>query len=112
MKRRILIPINEHKTADEIIAEAFGSPKQEEPKIELQKVDAAKFVFLWENSTSVMDVAIGMQHPSYQGGVSVDDIALAKELAKMIRTVENIPLRELPDERPAVKRRSRLQNFS
>lgn len=112
MKRRVLIPINEHQTADEIIAEAFGSPKQEEPKIELQKVDAAKFVFLWENSTSVMDVAFGMQHPRYTGGVSEDDIALARKLAEVIRTVEDIPLRKLPDERPVVKRSSRLQNFS
>ena len=85
---------------DEIISEAFEEPKQEEPKVELQKVDTAKFVFLWENSTSVMDVAIGMQHPSYQGGVSVDDIALAKELAKVIRTVEQLPLRKLPDHPP------------
>jgi hypothetical protein len=86
--------------------------EQQLTKVELQKVDTAKFVFLWENSTSVMDVAVGMLHPDYMGGVFEDDIALAKELAKVIRTVEKIPLRELPDERPAVKRSSRLQNFS
>lgn len=86
-------------------------PKKKEPKVELQKVDAAKFVFLWENSTSVTDVAFGMQHPRYQGGVSEADIALARKLAEVIRTVEDIPLRELPDERPTVKR-GRIQNFS
>ena len=99
------------RTADEIISEAFGEAKQEEPKVELQKVDAAKFVFLWENSTSVTDVAFGMQHPRYQGGVSEADIALARKLAEVIRKVEDIPLRELPDERPTVKR-GRIQNFS
>ena len=39
------------RTADEIIWEAFSEPKQEEPKVELQKVDTAKFVFHWENSS-------------------------------------------------------------
>ena len=90
----------------------YDPPKQEEPKVELQKVDAAKFVFLWENSTSVMDVAFGMHHPRYAGGVSEDDIALARKLAEVIRTVEKIPLRELPDMRPTVKRGGRVQNFS
>jgi len=112
MKRRILIPTNEHKTADEIIAEAFGSPKQEEPKIELQKVDTAKFVFWWENSASVMQVAICIRDPLYAGAPTMDEIHLARRLAEVIRTVEKIPLRELPDKRPAVKRRGRIQNFS
>jgi len=111
MKRRILIPTNEHKTADEIIAEAFGSPKQEEPKIELQKVDTAKFVFAWENSTSVMEVAIKMREHSCVGA-PLADITLIRKTAEVIRTVEKIPLRELPDKRPAVKRRGRIQNFS
>ena len=111
MKQRILLPINENKTADEIIAEAFGSPKQEEPKIELQKVDTAKFVFAWENSTSVMEVAIKMREHSCVGA-PLADITLIRKTAEVIRTVEKIPLRELPDKPLAVKRRSRIQNFS
>ena len=142
MKRRILIPLDDEIRNDEIerinretqrleeqaahverLGEAIAARYAAEQKlqrvvgqqltrVELQKVDTAKFVFLWENSTSVMDVAVGMLHPDYMGGVFEDDIALAKELAKVIRTVEKIPLRELPDERPAVKRRGRFQNFS
>ena len=86
--------------------------QQEEPKVELQKVDAAKFVFLWENSTSVTDVAFGMQHPHYVGGVSELDIAVARHIAEVIRTVDEIPLRELPDKSPTIKRGGRIQNFS
>ena len=104
-------PIQLTRTADDIDWKPY-EPKKKEPKVELQKVDAAKFVFLWENSTSVTDVAFGMQHPRYQGGVSEADIALARKLAEVIRKVEDIPLRELPDTPPTVKRSSRVQNFS
>ena len=90
----------------------LGPAPNEEPKVELQKVDTAKFVFLWENSSTVTDVAFGMQQPHYTGGVSEDDVALARHIAEVIRTVEKIPLRKLPDQRPTVKRSSRIQNFS
>lgn len=78
----------------------MGPAPKEEPKVELQKVDTAKFVFLWENSSTVTDVAFGMQHPHYTGGVSEDDVALARHIAEVIRTVEKIPLRKLPDHAP------------
>jgi hypothetical protein len=82
----------------QISSGAFDEPKQEEPKVELQKVDTAKFVFAWENSSSVMDVAIKI-HPNYIGA-SMADITLTRKLAEVIRTVEQIPLRELPDHTP------------
>lgn len=103
-------------TADEITSEEFDEPKQEEPKVELLKVDTAMFVFAWENSSSVEEVTLYDQElygPDYQGGISEDDIRLTKEIAKMIRTVEKIPLRELPDTIPMTTiRRGRIQNFS
>ena len=110
-----MIPIdyeNRQRSADEIISEAFGKPEQEEPKVELQKVDTAKFVFAWENSSSVEEVVRRMEHPWYKGAILEDDITKKKILAEVIRQVEDIPLRELPDERPTVKRSSRIQNFS
>lgn len=100
------------RTADEIISEAFGEPKQEEPNVELQKVDTAKFVFHWENSSSVEEFVEAAEADEdstdyYRGGFEY-----YQSLARMIRSVEKIPLRELPDERPTVKRGSRIQNFS
>ena len=93
------------QTADEIISEAFGEPKQEEPEVELQKVDTAMFVFHWENSSSVEDFIEA-------AGADRGSIQYYQALARMIRAVEDIPLRELPDERPTVKRGSRVRNFS
>lgn len=105
-------PIQLTRTADEIIWEAFSEPKQEEPKVELQKVDSAKFVFHWENSSSVEEFIEAAEADEdsteyYRGGFEY-----YQGLARLIRTVENIPLRELPDKRPTVKRSSRIQNFS
>ena len=77
---------------------------KEEPKAELQKVDAAKFVFHWENSSSVEEFV------EYYGDNL--DIEMARKLTEVIRTVENIPLKELPDKRPTVTRSSRVRNFS
>ena len=68
--------------------------------MELQKVDTAKFVFAWENSSSVEEVVRRMEHPQYEGGILEDDIASARKVAEVIRTVEQIPLRELPDHTP------------
>jgi len=77
----------------------------EKPKVELLKVDTARFVFLWESSSSVEEFV--------ERSEDFQQISIASEVAKVIRTVEaGIPLRELPDRRPAVKRSSRLQNFS
>lgn len=93
-----------------------NEPKQEEPKVELQKVDTAKFVFLWENSSSVVEFL----HAAADSGwmdthdlpyIDALDIAGWQKAAEIIRTVEDIPLRELPDKRSTVKR-GRIQNFS
>lgn len=75
-------------------------PKKREPKVELQKVDTAKFVYFWENSSSVEEVVRRMEHPRYKGAILEDDIASTRKLAEVIRTVEQIPLRELPDHAP------------
>ena len=96
MRRKVLLSSND-------IDWKPYEPKKKEPKVELQKVDTAKFVFLWENSSTVTDVAFGMQHPHYTGGVSEDDIALARHIAGVIRTLEKIPLRQLPDHPPKAK---------
>tara|TARA_B100002019_G_C21073977_1_gene500439 strand:- start:120 stop:653 length:534 start_codon:yes stop_codon:yes gene_type:complete len=88
---------------DELIE--LNEPKQEEPKVELQKVDTAMFVFHWENSSSVEDFIEA-------AGADRGSIQYYQALARMIRTVEDIPLRELPDTPPTVKRSSRIQNFS
>ena len=105
MRRKVLLSSND-------IDWKPYEPKKKEPKVELQKVDTALFVFLWENSSSVEEVALGMLHPDYKGGLHEDEISLARKLAEVIRNVEDIPLRELPDKRPTVKRSSRIQNFS
>jgi len=135
MKRRILIPLDDEIRNDEIerinretqrleeqaahverLGEAIAARYAAEQKlqrvvgqqltrVELQKVDTAMFVFHWENSSSVEDF---MEATEADRG----SIQYYQSLARMIRTVEKIPLRELPDERPAVKRSSRLQNFS
>ena len=100
------------RTADEIIWEAFSEPKQEEPKVELQKVDTAKFVFHWENSSSVEEFIEAAEADADSTGYYRGGCEYYQALAKMIRTVEDIPLRELPDTPPTVKRSSRIQNFS
>jgi len=86
-------------------------PKQEEPKVELQKVDTAKFVFHWENSSSVEEFIEAAEADADSTDYYRGSIQYYQSLASMIRTVEDIPLRELPDERPTVKR-GRIQNFS
>lgn len=107
MKRKVLISSNDWKRYE---------LKKEERKVELQKVDTAKFVFLWENSSSVEEFL----HAAADSGwmdmhilpyIDALDIAGWQKTAEIIRTVEDIPLRELPDKRPTVKR-SRIQNFS
>ena len=136
MKRRILIPLDDDEIRNdeierinretqrleeqaahverlgEAIAARYAAEQklqrvvgQQLTRVELQKVDTAMFVFHWENSSSVEDF---MEATEADRG----SIQYYQSLARMIRTVEKIPLRELPDERPAVKRSSRLQNFS
>ena len=96
MRRKVLISSN-----DIDWNRPYWGPKQkEEPKVELQKVDTAKFVFAWENSSSVEEVVRRMEHPRYKGAILEDDIASTRKLAEVIRTVEGIPLRELPDHAP------------
>ena len=113
MRRKVLLSSDDwddkprKRTVEELLADA-----KEKPDVELQKVDTAKFVFLWENSSSVEEVALGMLHPDYKGGLHEDEISLARKLAEVIRTVEAIPLKELPDQRPTVKRGKRISNFS
>lgn len=80
------------------------SNEKEEPKPELQKVDTAKFVFHWENSSSVEEFV-----ENYEDNLTIE---MANGLAKVIRCVESIPLKELPDKRPTVTRSSRVRNFS
>ena len=134
MKRRILIPLDDEIRNDEIerinretqrleeqaahverLGEAIAARYAAEQKlqrvvgqqltrVELQKVDTAMFVFHWENSSSVEDF---MEATEADRG----SIQYYQGLARMIRTVEKIPLRELPDERSTVKR-GRIQNFS
>ena len=93
MKRKVLISSND-------IDWKPYEPKKKEPKVELQKVDTAKFVFAWENSSSVEEVVRRMEHPRYKGAILEDDIASTRKLAEVIRTVEQLPLRELPDHPP------------
>lgn len=90
MRRKVLISSND-------IDWKPYEPKKKEPEVELQKVDTAKFVFAWENSSSVEEVVRRMEHPRYKGAILEDDTASTRKLAEVIRTVENIPLRELPD---------------
>ena len=90
MKRKVLISSND-------IDWKSYEPKKKEPKVELQKVDTAKFVFAWENSSSVEEVVHRLEpfplfHTKRGYGIS-----LARHIAEVIRTVEDIPLRELPD---------------
>ena len=80
------------RTADEIIWEAFSEPKQEEPKVELQKVDTAKFVFHWENSSSVEEFIEAAEADADSTGYYRGGCEYYQALAKMIRTVEDIPL--------------------
>lgn len=77
---------------------------KEEPKVELQKVDTAKFVLYWENSSSVEEFV-----ERYEDNLNIE---MAKGLSDVIRSVERLPLRELPDKRPTVTRSSRVRNFS
>lgn len=102
MKRKILIPIND---ADELEINR------------IKGADTAKFVFLWENSSSVVEFL----HAAADSGwmdthdlpyIDALDVAGWQKAAEIIRTVESIPLRELPDKRSTLKRSSRIQNFS
>jgi len=85
MKRRILLPVNEHQTAEEVIREAFGGSPKMTPS------DTAKFVFHWENSETVAEMVT--RYPDLKS----IDVALG--VAEFVRKVEDIPLRELPRER-------------
>ena len=94
MQRKVLISTNE-------IDWKPYEPKKKEPKVELQKVDTAKFVFFWENSSSVEEfIELG-----YEGAADDPErlVAHHQALARMIRNVEDIPLRQLPDHPPKAK---------
>jgi len=99
MRRKVLISSND---IDWKPYEPY-EPKKREPKVELQKVDTAKFVFAWENSSSVEEVVRRMKYPRYKGAMPEDDIASTRKVAEVIRTVEQLPLRELPDHAPKAK---------
>ena len=85
MKRRILLPLDEHRTAEEIIREAFGGSPNITPS------DTAKFVFHWENSETVAEMVTRCP--------DLESIDVALRVADFVRKVEEIPLRELPRER-------------
>lgn len=86
---------------DELIE--LNEPKQEKPEIKLQHIATGEFVFAWENSSSVEEFV-----EKYHEEITIE---AAQEVAKCVRSVETIPLRELPDKRSTVKR-GRIQNFS
>jgi hypothetical protein len=75
-------------------------PKKKEPKVELQKVDTAKFVYFWENSSSVEEVVHRIEPFPLFHTKRGFGIASARKAAELIRTVEGIPLKELPDHPP------------
>jgi len=79
------------------------SVKEEKPEIKLQHIATGEFVFAWENSSSVEEFV-----EKYHEEITIE---AAQEVAKCVRSVETIPLRELPDKRSTVKR-GRIQNFS
>lgn len=66
--------------------------KSEEVNIQTQKVDTAKFVFVWEKSSSVEEFVERLETDM--------SIPVSQEVAKFVRTVEGIPLKELPDHPP------------
>jgi hypothetical protein len=87
MKRKVLIPINresEKLTADEIIAEAFGS-------VGTGKVHVAHFTFYWQESETVLEVVNKLDF--------VATIEEAEVTADYIRRRIGVPLKELPRER-------------
>lgn len=71
--------------------------------MELQKVDTAKFVFAWENSSSVEEVVHRIEPFPLFHTKRGFGIAATRKVARMIRNVEDIPLRQLPDHPPKFK---------
>lgn len=98
MKRSVLIPIDEtserQKTADEILAEAFGSTPIG-PLYSAQERKAVarfcQFVFYWEHSETVLEVVNKSNF--------VNSLEEAEACADYIRRHAGVPLKELPRER-------------
>ena len=93
MRRKVLISSND-------IDWKPYEPKKRKPEVELQKVDTAKFVFAWENSSSVEEVVHRIEPFPLFHTKRGYGIASTRKVAEVIRTVEQIPLRELPDHPP------------
>ena len=93
MRRKVLISSND-------IDWKPYEPKKKEPEVELQKVDTAKFVFAWENSSSVEEFIEATEADEDSTGYYRGGCEYYQGLARMIRNVENIPLRKLPDHAP------------
>lgn len=98
MKRRILIPLDdetsEKKTADEILAEAFGrTPIGPLYSAQERKAVArfCQFVFYWEHSETVLEVVNKSNF--------VNSLEEAEACADYIRRHAGVPLKSLPRER-------------
>lgn len=74
---------------------SFKEASTEKATVKLQKVDTAKFVFAWENSSSAEEAM-----SKFDPGAST---AEGQRLADFVRTVEGVPLKQLPDEAPKIK---------
>ena len=92
MKRSVLIPIDEtseKKTADEIIAEAFGVTHS--PRDWRQITRMAQLTFFWQESETVLEVVSKLSF--------VETVEDAESAADYIRRHTGLPLKELPRER-------------
>lgn len=77
--------------------------KSEEVNIQTQKVDTAKFVFVWESSSSVEEFVERLETDM--------SIPVSQEVANFVRSVEGIPLKQLPDHTPKFEER-RARNLT
>lgn len=90
----------EWRRLNRINAEPQGSVKEaksEEVNIQTQKVDTAKFVFVWERSSSVEEFVERLETDM--------SIPVSQEVANFVRSVEGIPLKQLPDHSPKFEER-------
>ena len=95
MKRSVLIPIDEtserKKTADEIIAEAFGRTALGRFEERNAAVRLCQFVFYWEHSETVLEVVNKSNF--------VNSLDEAESCADYVRRHAGLPLKKLPRER-------------
>jgi len=95
MKRSVLIPIDDEtsKTADEIIAEAFGGYALTGSHVaeRTRAVRMSQFTFYWEKSETVLEVINELNF--------VETVEDAESAADYIRRYTGLPLKPLPRER-------------